>query len=164
MWITQSRTLLTYTDDAMLCMHFLTHQLCTCRSFVSALLGQLPKLGSLLAASESSSSSYTNINRTKTVFLQLLGRLLKLDSQLVLDPTQPTFHFMLDSYFRILDLRYLHLHTVCFCCSCVEFCHSTDLFATIFNALMLTPMLLITYMPQLGILADVSKDNAICMT
>lgn len=107
-------------DDAMLCIPFLTCQLCTCRSFVSAFLGQLPKLGSLLAASESSSSSSnTNINRSKTVFLQLLGRLLKLDSQLVLDPTQPTFHFMLDSYLGILALRFLYLHTVPLCCSCV---------------------------------------------
>lgn len=180
-------------DDAMLCIPFLTCQLCTCRSFVSALLGQLPKLGSLLAASQSSSSSNTNINRSKTVFLQLFGRLLKLDSQLVLDPTQPTFHFMLDSYLGVVALRYLqprlhllflctglssygstccNLHcpqvspsaSVCFCCSCVGFCHLTDLLAATFNALILTPMLLTSHLRYLGILADVSDNYTTCMT
>lgn len=78
---------------------------------MTALLAELPRLASSLAATDSSSSDSM---KCKTLFLQLLGRLLELDSKLVLDISQPAFSFVFKSYLGTLAVRYSPL-IVCWC-------------------------------------------------
>lgn len=73
-----------------------------CRSFLGALLPQLPKLLPCLA---SSSNSPDDAASRKITFLQMLARLLRLDAQFVLDPSQSSFASVLDSYCNFLTLR-----------------------------------------------------------
>jgi len=77
-----------------------------CRSFLSALLPQLPKLASLIAVPSANSEVNSEDMVTKRMtYLHLLAHLLKLDAQHVLDPSQPSFTFIFDSYCSILTLR-----------------------------------------------------------
>ena len=69
---------------------------------MAALLAELPKLAPALAASDGNNA---NANKCRTVFLQLLGRLLELDSKLVLDASQVSFGFVLETYLSVLALR-----------------------------------------------------------
>ncbi|DBA87792.1 TPA: hypothetical protein ACH3X1_004789 [Trebouxia sp. C0004] len=73
------------------------------RSFLGALLPQLPKLASLIAVPSANSEDMVTKRMT---YLHLLAHLLKLDAQHVLDPSQPSFTFIFDSYCSILTLRY----------------------------------------------------------
>lgn len=95
----RSQQLVRYT----LCLDSKTlfKECCVCRSFCSALLLGLPKLGPSLTAHTSRATGTS----CHTVFLQLLGRLLELDSKTVLDLSHPSFDFVFQSYLDILALR-----------------------------------------------------------
>ena len=68
-----------------------------CRSFLDALLPQLPQLGALAAAGAS--------RLQRGVLTQLLGRLLALAPQACLSVSQPSFYWLLDAYQALLANR-----------------------------------------------------------
>lgn len=65
-----------------------------CRSFLDALLPQLPQLGALGAS-----------RLQRGLLTQLLGRLLALAPQAVLSVSQPSFYWLLDAYQALLANR-----------------------------------------------------------
>ncbi|KAK9829312.1 hypothetical protein WJX72_005143 [[Myrmecia] bisecta] len=74
------------------------------RSFVQALLPHLPQLQPLLQA-PTPQDKEAGQGDPRMTFLRLLGQLLALDPALVLAPSQPSFHFILQAYLAMLQLR-----------------------------------------------------------
>ena len=70
-----------------------------CRSFLGAVLAHIPQLQPLMQAIINSKNGAAD---GSTTLLQLMGRLLSLDAEFVLKPSQAWF---LESYCNLLSLR-----------------------------------------------------------
>lgn len=77
------------------------------RSFVDALLQQLPRLASSLETGKAGNGSGGPgaAAEARGVFLRLLSQLLALASSRVLSPAGPAHKMILQSYIKILELR-----------------------------------------------------------
>ena len=78
----------------------------TSRSFLAALLPELPRLGSMGAAAAAQlPDGAWPLQDRRSAFLRLLGLLLALDAGYALSAGQQGSGYLLDSFLQILDLR-----------------------------------------------------------
>ena len=102
------------------CTAMLTCRPARARSFVDALLQNLPCLaahpaGPSLSANGAGSMAGTLqvAEQSRGVFLRLLAQLLALAPQRVLSPASPAFKLILSSYVATLNLRRAPCHLAC---------------------------------------------------
>ena len=80
---------------------------CSRRSFLAALLPELPQLGSMTLAPAGGAAKTGGTGTKQAAFLRLLAQLLELDAAFVLSATQKTASsYLLKSYLEILNMRY----------------------------------------------------------
>lgn len=107
-------------DQSFDCIATLTCRAARARSFVDALLQNLPCLaahpgGASVSAKGAGSTAGTLLvaEQSRGVFLRLLAQLLALAAQRVLSPASPAFKLILSSYIATLNLRRGPCHPAC---------------------------------------------------